>query len=215
MIDDLERLKKTATEKGTALKDKRNSLEELPKIVREIEEHIRKGYSLFFETQLQSKKELVAISNAPSKLQVAYERFKTACLSEGMTKGAISLSVQEIDDSYKPRKAGLIYPFTFTVYINMRKLYESRIESVCSVIEMEGLKQLLTTFSLTVVLCNVDRVPQQPQCTNFEQERNRAILRYNMCPFWVRNRAHIFPKGCYQTCYTNSTASNGTNTDNS
>ena len=149
MKAELETLVKKASEKSLILKEKRGSLEELPKIVREIEAHIRKGYSLFFDTQVHSKKQLTAIATAPPKLQIAFDRFNTACETSPMRKH-LSLTVDSIDADYKPLKAGLIYPYTFTLQIDMKGILESKVIAACQIIEMDGLRQLLTPLTLTV-----------------------------------------------------------------
>ncbi len=93
MKEELESLRKQAEEKAGKVKQRRESLEELPKVIREIEAHLRKGYSLFFDEPLLSKKDMSVMEGAPRKLQVAMHKFYHQSLRRDQSEPQISINI--------------------------------------------------------------------------------------------------------------------------
>lgn len=90
---ELEELKKISEEKSKKVRERKENLEELPKIIRELEAQIRKGYSLFFDENVFSKKELQIMESAPTKLKTAMYKFYHQSLGKSVQESSISISI--------------------------------------------------------------------------------------------------------------------------
>lgn len=150
MKQELERLSSIANEKSAVLYQRKQNMDQLPQVIEDIEGSIRKASSLLFNEKLMSKQEIVAISEAPAKMQIALNKFQSEQLSTSDRKIVASVSVQELEEDYRPRQAGLVYPFMFTVDLNLESLVGKKIDKLFSLEGVDSSERPNLIFSLTV-----------------------------------------------------------------
>lgn len=91
---ELESLDEQVKIKEEMVKERKSNLEELPKVVSQIEGHLRKSYSLFFGENNPSKQDLVSIEDSPKDFKIAIMKFYNAAMGDGKTNGITSVSIE-------------------------------------------------------------------------------------------------------------------------
>lgn len=140
-----------ANEKAAILYQQRENMQELPKVVKEMETSIRKAYALFFHEKLLSKQDLVTIASAPSKLNLAMQRFNNAAKSTEASNPIKGISVEPLEDEYQPKQLGLLFDSSFTVSIDLSGQLESDLQRISSLVDNAALKQVPLVFDLKVL----------------------------------------------------------------
>lgn len=151
MKKELESLSNLASEKAALLYKRKENMQELPKVIKEMETNIRKAYSLFFNEKIMSKQELVTIANAPLRLNLAMQRFHNATKSKDGDHPIKSLSIDQLEEDYLPKQSGILYGHTFTVSIDLSKTFGDALQKAYSLVENTNLKPIPLAFDLTVV----------------------------------------------------------------
>lgn len=82
-----------------------------------------------------SKQEVVAMAQAPAKLQIALNKFQGELMTDSRKSAVKNVSVEELGEDYRPRQAGLVYPYTFKVDIDLNEIIG---EKVTNLFNLEG-----------------------------------------------------------------------------
>lgn len=98
-----------------------------------------------------SKQELITMSNAPSRLKLAIQRFHNASKSQVADNPITSVSIEKFEDDYQPKQLGLLYDSFLKVSIDLSKNIGVKLEETYSLVENSSLKQTPLTFDLKVV----------------------------------------------------------------
>lgn len=151
MKKELEELTRKANEKAAILFQRKSNLLELPKVIKEIETTIRKAYTQFFDEKILSKQELITISKAPKRLNLAIQRFYNASKSNTNDNLVKDISIETLDDDYLPRKLGLLNDTSVTINIDLTKMIGDKLQTYYSLIENSNLKQVPLEFELKVM----------------------------------------------------------------
>ena len=150
MKQELQKLTSIANEKSAMLYHKKASMEELPKVIQDIEGSIRKAYSLLFNEKVMSKQEIVAMSEAPSKMQVSLNKFQSSSLSTTKYSGISSVAVCEVEDDYRPKQAGLVFSHAYTVDVDIERIIGASLDRIYALVDNENIQKVPLSFQLTV-----------------------------------------------------------------
>ena len=162
MKKELESLSSMTNEKAAIFNKRKENMQELPKVIKEMETNIRKAYSLFFNEKIMSKQELITIANAPLRLNLAMQRFHNSTKSKHLDNPIRSLTIDQLEEDYLPKQLGILYGHTFTVSIDLSKKFGDGLQKAHSLVENANLKSIPLAFDLTVVYDKTGGLREQP-----------------------------------------------------
>lgn len=133
-------------------------MQELPKVIKEMESNIRKAYSLFFHEKLLSKQELITIENAPQRLNLAMQRFYNSTKSHLQNNPIRSVALEQVEDDYQPKQSGILYGHSFVVSIDLTAKFGNVIQKAGSLVDNANLKPVPLVFDLKVRVISPGRL---------------------------------------------------------
>lgn len=140
----------TVSQKTKSVRDRLTNLEELPKIVKNIETELRKGYSLFFQDNLLSGEEVRALQESPSRLQIFVNKFHSWTANGSLNKEVVRVSLESLEEEC-PKNSGLIYGRRACIDVSLERLLAGRLAFIANNLEAECAKAAPTQLKLSVV----------------------------------------------------------------